>query len=90
VVAAALREVPEQRQHPIGADVLARCTLTPCSGEFAVVAPRLLHRVRLRSDGGREVAPTLCAHAGGGANAVACAWELLAGVVEAGGGARRG
>jgi hypothetical protein len=28
--------------------------------------------------------------AGGGANAAACAWELLAGVVMAGGGARLG
>jgi hypothetical protein len=55
-----------------------------------VAAPCLLHRVRLRSGGGRQGAPMLCAHAGGGANAAACAWELLAGVVEAGGGARRG
>jgi hypothetical protein len=55
-----------------------------------VAAPRLLHRVRLRSGGGREAAPTRGAHAGGGANAAAWTWELLAGVVEASGGARRG
>jgi hypothetical protein len=45
-----------------------------------VAAPRLLHRVRLRSGGGRQGAPTLYAHARGGANAAAPAWELLAGV----------
>jgi hypothetical protein len=55
-----------------------------------VAAPRLLHRVRLRSDGRRQGALTLCAHARGGANAAAPVWELLAGVVEASGGARRG
>jgi hypothetical protein len=48
-----------------------------------VAAPGLLHRVWLRSGGGRQGAPMLCAHAGGGANAAVCAWELLAGVVEA-------
>jgi hypothetical protein len=63
---------------------------TPGGGVFAVAAPRLLHRVRLLSGGGREAAPTRGAHAGGGANAAACAWELLAGVVEVGDGARRG
>lgn len=65
VVAAALREVHEPRRHPVGAGVLAHRTLTPGGGELAVETP-LLHRGwlagSLRSGGGRDATPPLCAH----------------------------